>query len=115
MTGAPYRVVNAIHWAFEGTGLEDGDLFGQSSLHMRCPGGASGHETDKVSPSSPQNVDATRQGDQHRRRRRRARLLRDAQRRRGLLGRLDRLAQRDPGRRLRLADHGQCAQPISLT
>ena len=23
---------------------------------MRCPGGASGHETDKVSPSSPQNV-----------------------------------------------------------
>ncbi len=46
----------ASHWAFEGTDLEDGDLFGQSSLHMRCPGGASGHETDKISPSSPKNV-----------------------------------------------------------
>ena len=23
---------------------------------MRCPGGASGHETDKISPSSPKNV-----------------------------------------------------------
>ena len=34
----------------------DGDLFGESSLHMRCPGGASGHETDKVSPSSPKNI-----------------------------------------------------------
>ena len=56
MTGAPYRVRNADHWAFAGTGLEDGDLFGQASLHMRCPGGASGHETDKVSPSSPPNV-----------------------------------------------------------
>src|SRR5262249_40560592 len=43
-------------WAFEGTALKDGDLFGQASLHRRCPGGASGHETDKVSPSSPGNV-----------------------------------------------------------
>ncbi len=56
MTGAPYRVIDSSHWAFTGTGLEDGDLFGQSSLHMRCPGGASGHETDKVSSSSPRNV-----------------------------------------------------------
>ena len=56
MTAAPYRVLKADHWAFEGTNLKDGDLFGQSSLHMRCPGGASGHETDKVSPSSPVNV-----------------------------------------------------------
>ena len=55
MTGAPFRVSKANHWAFDGTNLEDGDLFGQSSLHMRCPGGASGHETDKVSASSPQN------------------------------------------------------------
>jgi hypothetical protein len=23
---------------------------------MRCPGGASGHETDKISPSSPKNT-----------------------------------------------------------
>ncbi|MGL4551507.1 MAG: N,N-dimethylformamidase beta subunit family domain-containing protein, partial [Gemmataceae bacterium] len=56
MTGAPYRVVDGSHWAFEGTGLKTGDVFGEKSLHMRCPGGASGHETDKVSPSSPANV-----------------------------------------------------------
>lgn len=55
-TGAPYRVVDAEHWAFEGTGLTKDALFGEKFLHMRCPGGASGHETDKVSPSSPQNV-----------------------------------------------------------
>src|SRR5262249_52438314 len=56
MTGAPFRVLDASHWVFEGTGLKDGDLFGQGSLHMRCPGGVSGHETDKVSASSPRNV-----------------------------------------------------------
>jgi hypothetical protein len=56
MTGAPYRVLDGAHWAFEGTGVNNGDLFGQASLHMRCPGGASGHETDKVSASSPRNV-----------------------------------------------------------
>ncbi|MBA4189029.1 MAG: N,N-dimethylformamidase [Planctomycetaceae bacterium] len=56
MTGAPYRVVDASHWAFAGTGLKTGDIFGEKSLHMRCPGGASGHETDKVSPSSPANL-----------------------------------------------------------
>jgi hypothetical protein len=56
MTAAPYRVLEAAHWAFAGTGLGDGELFGHASLHERCPGGASGHETDKVSPSSPRNV-----------------------------------------------------------
>jgi hypothetical protein len=56
MTGAPYRVVDATHWALEGTGLSEGDLFGVESLHMRCPGGASAHETDKVSPGSPEGV-----------------------------------------------------------
>jgi hypothetical protein len=56
MTGAPYRVVDPSHWAFAGTGLKEGDLFGEKSLHMRCPGGASGHETDKVSSCSPKNV-----------------------------------------------------------
>jgi N,N-dimethylformamidase len=56
MTGAPYRVLKANHWAFDRTKLRDGDLFGESSLHMRCPGGASGHETDKVSSYSPPNV-----------------------------------------------------------
>jgi N,N-dimethylformamidase len=56
MTAAPFRVLKADHWALESTNLKNGELFGHSSLHMRCPGGASGHETDKVSPSSPENV-----------------------------------------------------------
>jgi hypothetical protein len=56
MTGAPYRVIDAGHWAFTGTGLKAGDRFGESCLHQRCPGGASGHETDKISASSPANV-----------------------------------------------------------
>jgi N,N-dimethylformamidase len=53
MTAAPYRVVDAEHWVFAGTGLSNGDVFGEASLHERCPGGASGHETDKVSPATP--------------------------------------------------------------
>ncbi len=56
MTGAPYRVIEPDHWIFENTGLRQGDLFGEECLHMRCPGGASGHETDKVSASSPANA-----------------------------------------------------------
>ncbi len=56
MTAAPYRVVMAEHWAFAGTGLQNGDSFGSASLHERCHGGASGHETDKRSPSSPPNT-----------------------------------------------------------
>jgi N,N-dimethylformamidase len=56
MTAAPYRVLAADHWALAGTDLKDGDLFGQRSLHERIPGGASGHETDKISPNSPSNV-----------------------------------------------------------
>ena len=56
MTGAPYRVVDDSHWCFEGTGLKNGDTFGEKSLHRRCPGGASGHETDKISDSSPKNI-----------------------------------------------------------
>lgn len=53
MTSAPYRVLKSDHWVFEGTSLRNGDTFGEESLHERCPGGASGHETDKISPSSP--------------------------------------------------------------
>jgi hypothetical protein len=56
MTGAPYRVIDRGHWVFDRTGLKEGDLFGTLSLHRRCPGGASGHETDKLSPSSPKNA-----------------------------------------------------------
>jgi hypothetical protein len=55
-TGAPYRVLDAEHWALAGTGLSNGDLFGLNSLNMRCPGGASGHETDKVSEHSPAGI-----------------------------------------------------------
>jgi hypothetical protein len=55
MTGAPYRVAEGAsgHWVFAGTGLRDGDLFGTESLHERCPGGASGHETDKRTARTP--------------------------------------------------------------
>ncbi|MFN8444878.1 MAG: carboxypeptidase-like regulatory domain-containing protein [Caldilineaceae bacterium] len=53
MTAAPYRVVQADHWIFAGTGLHNGDTFGEKSLHERIPGGASGHETDKRSASTP--------------------------------------------------------------
>lgn len=53
MTAAPYRVVDAGHWVFSGTGLRSDDLFGCESLHERVPGGASGHETDKMSAHSP--------------------------------------------------------------
>ncbi|GIV77296.1 MAG: hypothetical protein KatS3mg050_1690 [Litorilinea sp.] len=56
MTAAPYQVVNGDHWIFAGTGLQNGDTFGEASLHERIPGGASGHETDKMSPSSPANT-----------------------------------------------------------
>jgi len=56
MTGAPYRVLQPSHWAFAGTNLREGDLFGIASLHERCHGGASGYETDKRSPHSPRNA-----------------------------------------------------------
>tara|TARA_Y100000588_G_scaffold270770_3_gene286336 strand:- start:604 stop:1308 length:705 start_codon:yes stop_codon:yes gene_type:complete len=55
-SGAPYRVLDADDPVFAGTGLGDGDLFGYRSLHERCPGGASGHELDKISPDSPANI-----------------------------------------------------------
>jgi hypothetical protein len=56
MTVAPYAVVEPDHWVFAGTGLRRGDLFGLKTLHERYGDGASGHETDKISPSSPKNT-----------------------------------------------------------
>jgi hypothetical protein len=53
MTAAPYEVVSDGHWAFDGTGLRARDRFGEQCQHMRVPGGASGHETDKISSCSP--------------------------------------------------------------
>lgn len=52
-TGAPYRVIEPDHWAFAGTGLTEGDLFGTESLDRRAVGGASGHETDKWTNDTP--------------------------------------------------------------
>lgn len=62
MTGAPYKVLKPNHWCFDGTGLEQDSLFGTESLHRRCPGGASGHETDKISKSSPASVELLAKG-----------------------------------------------------
>lgn len=56
MTAAPYQVLDDSHWVYANTGLRNGDLFGEKSLHERIPGGASGHETDKISRSSPANT-----------------------------------------------------------
>ncbi len=53
MTAAPYKVIDDSHWAFAGTNLRKGDVFGTKTLHERVPHGASGHETDKRSASSP--------------------------------------------------------------
>jgi hypothetical protein len=57
MTAAPYQVIDPAHWCYEGTKLRKGDQFGHNSQHQRVPGGASGHETDKISPQfSPKNT-----------------------------------------------------------
>jgi hypothetical protein len=63
-SGAPYHVIDETHWVFAGTGLKKGDLFGQRSLHERCPGGASAHELDKISPHSPKNIVQLAKGNQ---------------------------------------------------
>ncbi|WP_152360233.1 carboxypeptidase-like regulatory domain-containing protein [Microlunatus speluncae] len=61
-TGAPYRVIDPDHWAFAGSGLRRGDLIGRTSLSERIPGGASGHETDKITASAPADVELLAQG-----------------------------------------------------
>ncbi len=62
MTAAPCRVLDDTHWVFSGTRLKNGDVFGEYSFHERVPGGASGHETDKITPSSPTKVDHLAKG-----------------------------------------------------
>ena len=62
MTSAPYEVLLPEHWVFAGTGLKHGDHFGLRTLHERYGDGASGHETDKVSPSSPPQVTVLAKG-----------------------------------------------------
>ena len=61
-TAAPFRAIDGSHWVFQGTGLRNGDVFGEKSLHERCPGGASGHETDKRTPSSPRGIEVLARG-----------------------------------------------------
>ena len=61
-TGAPYRVLDASHWVFAGTGLANDDLFGHESLHERCPGGASAHELDTIQDGSPPNLEHLAKG-----------------------------------------------------
>ena len=62
MTAAPYEVADYSHWCFENTGLANGDVFGEHSLHQRVPGGASGHETDKITAQSPPNTQLLAKG-----------------------------------------------------
>jgi N,N-dimethylformamidase len=62
MTVAPYEVLQPEHWVFAGTGLKKGDRFGTHILHERYGDGASGHETDKITPSSPKNVQLLARG-----------------------------------------------------
>lgn len=62
MTAAPYACLKPDHWSFAGTGLKEGDLFGIESQHERIHGGASGHETDKMSEFSPSNAELLAKG-----------------------------------------------------
>lgn len=55
-TGAPFRVLDESHWAFAGTGLRNGDLFGLTSTNGRTPGGASGLGLDKLTPDAPSDT-----------------------------------------------------------
>ena len=52
-TYAPFEVLLADHWVFAGTGLAAGSLIGQTGLNR---GKASGWETDKRGPGTPENV-----------------------------------------------------------
>jgi hypothetical protein len=53
LTAAPFEVIDADHWAYAGTGVGTGDVFGRASQNLRIGGGASGHETDKLSVHAP--------------------------------------------------------------
>jgi len=78
-TRAPYQVIQPEHWIFAGTNLKKGDLFAEKSLNQpdandsensgydaTKPGiqiekeshgdGGSGWETDKITPTAPEDV-----------------------------------------------------------
>lgn len=51
-TYAPFMVIQPDHWLYDGIDIKKGDLFGES-IHG---GWASGDETDKITPNSPENI-----------------------------------------------------------
>jgi hypothetical protein len=57
-TWAPYKVTQSDHWVFENTHLKNGDLIGRAGLNVSPEGvqGASGWETDKLCPDSPEKA-----------------------------------------------------------
>jgi len=57
-TWAPYKVIQSDHWVFENTHLKNGDFIGKDGLNVSPEGvpGASGWETDKIYPGSPQKA-----------------------------------------------------------
>jgi hypothetical protein len=56
-TYAPYEVLTPSHWIFNATGVNTGQLFGQTSLTGEAKStGASGHETDRITSFSPTNT-----------------------------------------------------------
>ena len=112
MTGRPSACETPLTGLSPAPASGDGDLFGQASLHRRCPGGASGHETDKVSPSSPPGVVCLAKGTNVDDGGAELSYYETASGGAVVLGRFDRLAQLDPGGRLRLADHGECAATV---
>ncbi len=58
-TYAPYRVLNSVHWLFNGTNVSDGDLFGAEGYNHK---GISGVETDKLYADSPAGIDCIAKG-----------------------------------------------------
>lgn len=57
-TGAPYKVLKSDHWVFNSTNLKNGDIIGEKGLNISPDGnaGASGWETDKIYPYSPEDI-----------------------------------------------------------
>jgi putative cell wall-binding protein len=61
---APYKVTNASHWIFAGTGIRNGEQIGAQGLNKinNSTGGASGWETDQVDRYTPKNAIILAQG-----------------------------------------------------
>ncbi len=112
MTAAPYRVVDPDHWAFAGTGLAEGDLFGSESQQERIHGGASGHETDKISSEAPEGTQLLAQGINPNDGGADMVYLPDRLGRARLFDRLDHLCGLAAGRRTTVAGNHECARQV---